>query len=139
VLVLLMLAGALIRHFFVARHKTEVAGTAPPWEWAVAGVVVLLGVAVWLKPEPAPVVAAKEAGPSFVQVQRIVEQRCQMCHNAQLSNKGVMLHTPELIKQHAQQIYQQAVVLKNMPMNNATQITDAERALLGQWYEAGGH
>jgi uncharacterized membrane protein len=29
------------------------------------------------------------------------------------------------------------VVLKLMPMSNATQITDAERAALGRWYEAG--
>jgi len=29
------------------------------------------------------------------------------------------------------------VVLKLMPMNNATQITDAERALIGRWFEAG--
>ena len=34
-------------------------------------------------------------------------------------------------------IYQQAVVLKLMPMNNATGITDAERALIGRWFEAG--
>ena len=60
-----------------------------------------------------------------------------MCHNAQLISKNIQLHTPELIASHAQQIYQQAVVLKLMPMNNATQITDAERALLGAWYEAG--
>ena len=38
---------------------------------------------------------------------------------------------------HAQDLYQQAVVLKLMPMNNATGITDAERAALGRWYEAG--
>jgi uncharacterized membrane protein len=34
-------------------------------------------------------------------------------------------------------MYQQAVVLKLMPMNNATQITDAERTLIKRWYEAG--
>jgi uncharacterized membrane protein len=34
-------------------------------------------------------------------------------------------------------VYQQAVVLKVMPMNNATQITDAERALIKRWFEAG--
>jgi len=48
-----------------------------------------------------------------------------------------MLHTPELMTQHAQQIYQQAVVLKAMPMNNATQITEAERDVVRRWYEAG--
>ncbi len=39
--------------------------------------------------------------------------------------------------QHAQSIYQQVVVTKIMPMNNATGITDAERALIKQWFEAG--
>jgi uncharacterized membrane protein len=32
-------------------------------------------------------------------------------------------------------VYQQAVVLKLMPMNNATQITDDERALIQRWFE----
>jgi uncharacterized membrane protein len=142
VLVLLMLSGALVRHFFVARHKTEVAGKPAPWAWAVAGAAILLGVAVWLAPAPPPAtvgvaLAEKPARTSlFPQVQAIVEQRCVLCHNAQVSNKGMMLHTPLLIEQHAQQIYQQAVVLKAMPMNNATQITDDERALLGRWYLA---
>ena len=60
-----------------------------------------------------------------------------MCHNAELQNKGIALQTPELIRQHAQAIYQQAVVLKTMPQNNATQITDDERALIKRWFEAG--
>ena len=30
-----------------------------------------------------------------------------------------------------------ASVLKLMPLNNATQITDEERALLGRWFDAG--
>ena len=60
-----------------------------------------------------------------------------MCHNADLAQKGVQLHTPALIAQNAQSIYQQAVVQKLMPLNNATAITDAERALLGRWFEAG--
>jgi uncharacterized membrane protein len=47
------------------------------------------------------------------------------------------LHTPELIAKNAQVMYQQAVILKIMPMGNATQITDAERAALGRWFEAG--
>ena len=54
-----------------------------------------------------------------------------------MQNKGIALDTPELIKQHAQAVYQQAVVLKIMPMNNATQITDDERAVLKRWFDAG--
>jgi uncharacterized membrane protein len=49
----------------------------------------------------------------------------------------VALHTPALIKQHALAVYQQAAVLKLMPMNNATQITDAERTLIQRWFETG--
>mgnify|MGYP003340237083 FL=1 len=74
---------------------------------------------------------------SLDQVQAVVQQRCVMCHNAQVQQKNVALHTPELIRQHAQAMYQQAVMLKAMPLNNATQITDEERALLKRWFEAG--
>ncbi len=54
-----------------------------------------------------------------------------------MPSKNIALHTPELIKSHAQEIYQQVAVLKLMPMNNATQITDDERALIKRWFEAG--
>jgi uncharacterized membrane protein len=70
-------------------------------------------------------------------VKAVVDQRCVLCHNAQVQQKNVALHTPELIQQHAQAVYQQAVVLKLMPMNNATQITDAERVLIKRWFESG--
>ena len=73
----------------------------------------------------------------MAQVKTVVDQRCALCHGAQVQQKNVALHTPELIKQHAQNVYQQAVVLKLMPMNNATQITDDERDLIKRWYEAG--
>ena len=139
VLVLLMLAGALIRHSFVARHKAHVLGRRTPWEHAVAGTLVLLGLAIWLAPPP-PSAAAQAAAArpvTFAEVKAVIDQRCVMCHNAQLQNKGIALHTPELIRQNAQALHQQAVVLKLMPMNNATQITEAERALLGRWFEAG--
>ena len=52
VLVLLMLAGALIRHSFVARHKALVQGKRVPWEHAVVGTAVLIGLAIWLAPPP---------------------------------------------------------------------------------------
>ena len=67
----------------------------------------------------------------------IVDQRCVMCHNAQVQQKNVALHTDALIRQHAQAMYQQAVVLKLMPLSNATQITDDERAVIRRWVEAG--
>lgn len=139
VLVLLMLAGALIRHSFVARHKAHVLGRRTPWEHAVAGTLVLLGLAIWLAPPP-PSAAAQAAAAkpvAFAEIKAVIDQRCVMCHNAQLQNKNIALHTPELIQQHAQAVYQQTAVLKLMPMNNATQITEDERTLIRRWFEAG--
>lgn len=130
VLSALMLAGALIRQFFVARHKGK-----QPWALVGIALALLAALVVWLAPAP---VAATSAGvPRMAEVQAVIEQRCVLCHNAQLQNKGVALHTPELIRQHALQIQQQVVVQRLMPFNNATQITEAERALLGRWVAAG--
>jgi uncharacterized membrane protein len=137
VLVVLMLAGALIRVSFVLRHKALAEARPVPWRWAIAGTLVVVATVALLMPAPQVAVASAGPPPTFLQVQAVVSQRCQLCHNAVVNNKGVRLDSPDLIAQHAQQIYQQAVVLKAMPMNNATQITDAERTLLGRWYEAG--
>ena len=139
VLVGLMLAGALIRHSFVARHKAGVQGKRAPWEYAGLGTLMLAGLVVWMAPPPpsAAAIAAAARPAGFAEVKSVVDQRCVMCHNAQLQNKGIALHTPELLRQHAQAVYQQAVVLRLMPFNNATQITEDERALIKRWFEAG--
>ena len=138
-----MLAGALIRHSFVARHKAHVEHRRAPWEHAIVGTLVLVGLAMWLAPKPpsaeqlaaAKAAAAQPAG--YAEVRAILDQRCVLCHNAQVQQKNVALDTAEHLKQHAQQVYQQASVLKLMPLNNATQITDAERDVIKRWYEAG--
>jgi uncharacterized membrane protein len=130
VLSALMLAGALIRQFFVARHKGK-----QPWALVVGALAILAALVVWLA--PSATVVTGPAVPSLTEVRAVIERRCVLCHNAALQNKGVALHTPELIVQHAQQIQQQAVLQKNMPFNNATQITEAERALIGRWIAAG--
>jgi uncharacterized membrane protein len=132
VLVLIMLAGALIRQFFVLKHKGR-------WEykyWVAAGVI-LLGVAAWLAPASKPTVAIAKA-PTISEIQSIVEVRCAMCHNANVQMKNVALHTPELLVKNAQLMYQQVVVTRAMPMNNSTQITEEERAKIGAWVQAGG-
>ena len=139
VLVLLMLAGALIRHSFVARHKALVQGKRVPWEHAAVGTLVLVALALWLAPPPpsaeAQLAAARPL--SFMAVKTVIDQRCTLCHNAQVQSKNVALHTPELLQQHAQTVYQQASVLRLMPLNNVTQITEDERALIKRWFEAG--
>ena len=139
ILALLMLAGALIRHSFVARHKALAQGKRVPWEHAMAGIAMLVGLIIWIAPAP-PSAAAKVAAAQpvvFADVKAVIDKRCNLCHNAQVPSKNIALHTTDLIGSHAQQIYQQVAVLKLMPMNNATQITDSERLLVKRWFEAG--
>ncbi len=136
-LVALMLAGALIRHSFVARHRLHAMGLKAHWWHAVAGVA-LLAVLIAARAPASPAAGAAAPEPaSHAAVARVVEQRCAICHNAAVAQKGVALHTPALLQQHAQAVHQQTVLLKAMPLNNATQMTDAERALIARWYAAG--
>jgi uncharacterized membrane protein len=155
VLFLMMLGGALIRQYFVQRHGYHHGRARNPLPWAIAGVVVLAAVIVWLKPADvktgdmgatknaaAPAIiqgssGIKDSKNSYAELQKVLEQRCYMCHNAQVQMKNVRLDSPEAVKLHAQNIYQQVVVTKQMPMNNATGLTEAERALVSQWFQAG--
>ena len=72
-------------------------------------------------------------------MQTILAQRCYQCHGEQLQMKNVRLDSPAAVKLHATQVYQQAVVTRLMPMNNATGITEAERQAIKQWFDAGAH
>jgi uncharacterized membrane protein len=151
VLILMMFAGAAIRQFFVMRHGYKLGRNGNPIGYAVAGVVAIIAVIVWLKPAPKPAVAsgatnsiatdtinAPAGGQNgYKLVQSTLEQHCYQCHGAQVQMKNVRLDSPQSVKQHAQNIYQQVVVAKAMPMNNATGMTDAERQRIKQWFEAG--
>jgi uncharacterized membrane protein len=138
ILVLMMLSGALIRQFFVQRHAYHLGRAKNPLPFAVAGVVVLIGVIVWMRPAPSPVASLKNSSPvSYAQVQHVFVQRCYACHGEQVQMKNVRFDTPEGVKQHALGIYQQTVVLRQMPMNNASGITEDERLLVKRWFEGG--
>jgi uncharacterized membrane protein len=140
VLAVIMAAGALIRHFFNLRHKGRI-----EWKYPAAGVALLLALAVAIAPR-APVTARPDSDPAarFAQVRAIIDQRCVGCHASHPTQPGfatapagVMLDDPRAIGQNAGRIYQQAVQLKAMPLANLTNMTDAERAQVGAWYEAG--
>ncbi len=139
VLLLIMLGGAAIRQFFVVRHRFKLGNAGNPLPYALVGIVVLGLTIVWMKPAPvaAPVVSAAAPAVPFADVQKVLAQRCFMCHGASVQMKNVRVDSPEQVAAHAQAIYQQVVVTKIMPMNNATGITDEERALIGRWFQAG--
>ena len=135
-LFVMMLAGALIRQFFVQRHAWHLGRAKNPWPFAAVGVLMILAVIVWLRPAPAATtVAAQPVG--YAEVRAVFDQRCSQCHGAAMQMKNVRLDSPEEIGRHAQNIVQQVVVTRAMPMNNATQITEAERQLIQRWFDGG--
>ena len=146
VLILMMFAGAAIRQFFVLRHGFKLGRNAHPWPCALVGVAVIVGAVVWLR--PAPVVAiTSEAGSAaltsaaghfdYEKVQAVLQERCVQCHGPDVQMKGVRLDSAQQVAPRALLIYQQVVLQKLMPMNNATQMTDAERDLIARWHDAG--
>jgi uncharacterized membrane protein len=50
---------------------------------------------------------------------------------------GIMFDTPEQIRARAAAIDEQAVRTRAMPLGNVTEMTDAERELLGRWIAQG--
>ncbi len=146
VLILMMLAGAAIRQFFVMRHGYKLGRNGNPLPYALLGLALIGAVMVWLAPKPLettqpanPAVIDTRVGGAigYATLQPILAQRCYMCHGAQVQMKNVRLDSAANVKLHAQAIYQQAVVTKIMPMNNATGISEAERMLIKQWFETG--
>jgi uncharacterized membrane protein len=128
VLVALTLAGALIRVWFVMRHK----GRAPHWVWIVGvGFIVVAALIAMPKSESVPAVSMGE-------IQQIVGARCVTCHSEKPTfqgiaeaPKGVKLDTPERIRAQAALIRQQ-MLSRAMPPGNLTGLTDAERAALAR-------
>jgi uncharacterized membrane protein len=138
ILVLMMLSGALIRQFFVQRHAYHLGRAKNPWPFAMAGVVVLVGVIVWMRPVASVDATASNAAPvGYAELKPVLELRCYSCHGDQVQMKNIRIDSPAGVKQHALGIYQQSVVLRQMPMNNATGITEEERLLIKRWFEGG--
>ncbi|MBL8519031.1 MAG: urate hydroxylase PuuD [Betaproteobacteria bacterium] len=137
VLMLLALAGALIRLFFVKKHQ----GSKQPW-LVGAGCVAIVVVIAMLAPSPSTGGQGKRV--TFAEVQSIVLARCAGCHAEQptfagfaAAPKNVLLDTPERIVTQAVTLHQQTVVTKAMPIGNLTAMTDAERAVIDAWFRAG--
>ena len=141
ILVLMMFAGAAIRQYFVMRHGYKHGRSGNPWPYAAVGLAVIVGVIIWLGPRSSTAIApmapaatattAADAVPAAVT--KIIEQRCVMCHGAQVQMKNVRLDSVENIQKNKAMVYQQVVVTQQMPMNNATGLTPEERQVIAGW------
>jgi len=139
---LILIAGAVIRHFFNSQHAGK---GSPWWTWGVAAASVAL--AVWLsivgKPGSetmADAAAATEPTAAFEEATLAIQSRCSMCHAAEpvwdgipVAPKGVRLDTPEEIARHAELIRVQSVLTHAMPPNNITEMTLDERKAVAAW------
>jgi uncharacterized membrane protein len=132
-LVALTLAGALVRVWFVMRHK----GRAPLWILGLGLVLIVLTILL-LKPK-------SETGPavSFEEIKPVIDARCLACHadkpafqGLAEAPKGVKLDTRERIEAQRAQIHQQTVLSRAMPPGNLTAMTEEERRLLARWHRA---
>ena len=154
IVALVIVAGALIRHFYNVRHSDH--AKSPWWTWFVAAMALWTAFYVamvsspggrerlGLKPEtarPAILMAGLKLPPD--PVTNIITGRCAMCHAAepgydglQIAPKGVMLDTPEHIAAQANAIRIQAVMTHAMPPGNYSGITPEERIVLADWLAA---
>jgi uncharacterized membrane protein len=144
VLIAISAAGALIRVYFVERHKRHLRGGATsPWP-AVLAFLILAATAAALAPRPVAVSAAQETpAAGFAIAEHTIATRCAPCHSATPTQpgfaaapKGLLLDTPQDILTHVAVIAPQ-VAARAMPIGNLTGMTDPERTQLLDWIERG--
>lgn len=140
VLLIFSLAAVAIRHYFNIRHLPGFRA------WLLIPALLLLaGLVVITAPQPVPVYQTGVATASIQtdEIYAIIEERCTSCHARVPSFEGftsaplgVELDSQQKLVQHAERVYQSVVVTRIMPLANLTQMTDAERQLVAQWFEA---
>ena len=139
VLALIMMAGILIRQFFVLRHIHQV-----KWWLPVVGLALLAAVIIWLKPQS---INADTLGTKveFSEVKSIIDTRCISCHSNHPTQpgfmqppKGIVLKQNSQISQHTTMI-SQTVGNQYMPIGNLTGMTAEERQVISSWFAQGAH
>ncbi len=137
ILIALTLIGALVRIYFVARHKGK-ASLLPLF----LALTVLAGIVTLIAPRQSDRLASISSGNvQMATIQSIITERCSSCHASSPTQsgfaappKGIVLESEEDITRHAYTIHQQTVVTRAMPVGNLTGITESERATIDAWF-----
>jgi len=132
VLAFIMIAGVLIRQFFVLRHRGQV-----KWALPVMGIILLLAMVWFLRP------ASRDGGQKIVsddQIQQVINLRCTSCHAKSPTQPGFAAPPLGLIFESNGQIHLNAEKIARsvqsgyMPIGNLTAMTNEERSLVASWY-----
>jgi uncharacterized membrane protein len=141
---IVLVMGALIRHFFNVRHQ----GRPAPY-WTLILTAFLGGALLVLSwsGSKLPRLANASLAPNMalaVSAEEVIATRCAACHaanpiwaNIMVPPKGVRLDQADLIRHHRGKIGEWAVATHAMPPANISEITDDERAILAQWVASG--
>jgi uncharacterized membrane protein len=132
-LITLGVSGALVRHAMVTK--------VPAQRWTLLPAALGLLALVFMTRVQVPESSSVHGQPvSFAQVNSVIQARCVACHSSNPTDdifkaapKGLIFESEEQVRVVSQKIYQQVVVGKTMPLGNKTQMTEEERALIGQW------
>jgi uncharacterized membrane protein len=135
VLMGMTLAGMAIRHYSISRHR----GTLRP-AFLVAAAALILTTGAYLsrdewRDDDSSISVAAPIGDAAAFA--IVEQRCGTCHFGASPAGGISLATPDDVRERAA-IARKAVESGRMPLGNATNMTDTERANLVGWLRGAG-
>ena len=144
ILGLILIIGALIRHFFNTKHKGL---PAPYWTWLAASFLVVCCISLSYIGGPTKEdyemsnlkLSKEDIHNSAVE---LVIERCSACHAKEpvwdglaFAPKGVYLETEAQIIKMANEIYWQSAASWAMPPGNIIWLDDEERALLSEWHE----
>jgi len=142
ILGLVLIIGALVRHFFNTKHKGD---PAPWWTWVLAAL--LMGLAIGLGTLGSPLMKTPDdevmidGDPDAAAVALVIE-RCALCHAARpdwdglvLPPKGVVLDSPDAVHEARQKVAEQSAWSAAMPPGGVISLTVAERQLIAAWYE----
>ena len=142
-LLVLVAGGAAVRHVLNIRF------TFPAWRPAlvgtlVASVLALIAILRFGSPAKTAVAVDSSAPVSFADARSVIDRRCAACHSMAPSDLtfgpapgGVAFDSPAQILAHVARIQERAVTTRTMPPANKTNLTEAERALLGRWIARG--
>ncbi|WP_020560625.1 urate hydroxylase PuuD [Thiofilum flexile] len=125
---------AYARHFFNLKHHDIIKPSI------LIGALIAFATLIWLFAPKA--VKTEDKTVTTAQIMPIIQSRCLQCHAAKptddvfkFAQGGIMYDTEAEVLAKAERIHARAVVSKDMPFINKTQMTDEERQLIAQWYQ----